>query len=144
MSPAHVTMKEKTVFLSIAFFLVLLFVVGPGKPYAGQTRVIIGLDGAKVEIPSHPERIACLYYPAYDKIVMLSKGSRIGLMPEKATPWAYRFYPELKGIPTAPFSALPDVERLLRLQDRPCFLPQGTREYRQGRPSGHPGGLSLQ
>ena len=36
MSPAHVTMKKKAVFLSIAFFLALLFVVGPAKPYAGR------------------------------------------------------------------------------------------------------------
>lgn len=125
MSPAHVTMKKKAVFLSIAFFLALLFVVGPAKPYAGQTRIITGLDGAKVDIPSTPERIACLYYPAYDKIVMLSKGSRIALMPEKATPWAYRFYPELKDIPTAPFSALPDAERLLRLKIDLVFYPKG-------------------
>ena len=56
---------------------------------------------------------------------MLSKGSRIALMPEKATPWAYRFYPELKNIPTAPFSALPDAERLLRLKIDLVFYPKG-------------------
>lgn len=116
---------KKAVSLSVAFFLAFLFVAGPGEACAAEMRLITGLDGVKVEIPATPKRIACFYLPAYDKIVMLSKGSRIGLMPGKPTTWAYRFYPELKDIPTAPFSVVPDVERLLKLKIDLVFYPKG-------------------
>ncbi len=46
-------------------------------------------------------------------------------MPGKPTTWAYRFYPELKDIPTAPFSVVPDVERLLKLKIDLVFYPKG-------------------
>lgn len=120
-----VCLKEKAASILIILFLMFLSIIKPAVGSAGATRTITGPDGVKVEIPSTPKRIACLYRPAYDKIVMLSKGSRIALMPEKASPWAYKFYPELKGIPAATFNTIPDVERLLRLRVDLVIYPKG-------------------
>ena len=104
----------------------MLFLVATPHPLpAGETRTVTGLDGEKTEIPSNPKRIACFYHPAYDKIVMLSKGSRIALMPQQATPWAYKFYPELKGIPINTSGMVPDVERLLKLKVDLVLYPKG-------------------
>lgn len=125
MPPASVTMRKRVPSATLVFIIILLFAAQPATLCAGETRIVTGLDGAKIEIPSVPKRIACLYNPAYDKIVMLSRGSRIALMPERATPWAYRFYPELKNIPTSPAATVPDIERLLKLKVDLIFYPKG-------------------
>lgn len=111
--------------MTIILFLVLLSIIRPGISHALETRIITAPDGHKVEMPSSPKRIACFYRPAYDKIVMLSRGSRIALMPEGTTPWAYKFYPELRAIPVASSSGIPDVERLLRLKVDLVIYPKG-------------------
>jgi len=95
------------------------------SPWQGATRVVTTLDGGRVEIPFYPQRIACFYNPAYDKIVMLSNGSRIALMPATVTPWALRFYPELAAIPVNRAEGVPDVERLLKLRVDLVFYPRG-------------------
>lgn len=115
----------------ILFFLITLlsFTAGCGEKSnsskSGPSRTITALDGSRVEIPVCPQRIACFYNPAYDKIVMLSKGSRIALMPADVTPWALRFYPELAAIPVNKSQGLPDVERMLRLDVDLVFYPKG-------------------
>jgi iron complex transport system substrate-binding protein len=117
-------LNRKSAAISVASLL-LIFVVTVALLCAGETRTITGLDGSKVEIPAFPKKIACLYHPAYDKIVLLSRGSRIALMPAGASPWAYKFYPELKGIPAATFDTIPDVERLLKLKIDLVIYPKG-------------------
>jgi iron complex transport system substrate-binding protein len=118
-------MRKKEVSFVLVFVLILLFAAWPATVCAGETRIVTGLDGAKTVIPSVPKRIACLYNPAYDKIVMLSKGSRIALLPASVTPWAYKFYPELKGIPIVPAGTVPDIERLLKLEIDLILYPKG-------------------
>jgi len=88
-------------------------------------KTIVAPDGDKAEIPQNPQRIACFYNPAYDKIVMLSKGSRIALMPGEVTPWARKFYPELSGVPVNSADGVPDVERLLKLGIDLVIYPKG-------------------
>lgn len=122
MSPTGMIKKQRLAL--VAFALALLFAARP-VAFAGETRIVTGPDGTRTEIPSDPKRIACFYYPAYDKIVMLSRASRIALMPERASPWAYKFYPELKSIPTTPFNTVPDAERLLKLKVDLVFYPRG-------------------
>ncbi|MFH0976239.1 MAG: hypothetical protein V1874_10705 [Spirochaetota bacterium] len=92
---------------------------------AAGTRTVIAPDGTKTEIPDYPQRIACFYHPAYDKIVMMSSGSRIALLPQKASPWACKFYPELKDIPVNTTPGVVDVERLLKLKVDLVFYPKG-------------------
>ncbi|WP_005034531.1 ABC transporter substrate-binding protein [Holophaga foetida] len=104
--------------------LALLLLLAP-LAQAGETRKITTLEGERVDVPVNPGRIACFYHPAYDKIAMLSRGSRIALMPREASPWAYRFYPELKGVPTAAAGTVPDVERLLKLKVDLVIYPKG-------------------
>jgi iron complex transport system substrate-binding protein len=115
-------MKRKPAFA--AFLTALLLVVAPFA-FGGETRIVTGPDGTKTEIPSDPKRIACFYHPAYDKILMLSKASKIALMPERASQWAYKFYPELKTVPATPFNIVPDGERLLKLGVDLVFYPKG-------------------
>lgn len=119
-APVNIKRKTRWIYILVFFFLII-----PGVLLAGATRMVVGLDGEKTVIPVSPQRIACFYHLAYDKIVMLSQGSRIAMMPQKATPWASKFYPELRGIPTAAFSAVPDVERLLKLNVDFVFYPKG-------------------
>ena len=88
-------------------------------------KTIIAPDGNKVIIPQNPQRIACFYNPAYDKIVMFGKGSRIALMPREVTPWARKFYPELTGIPVNMADGVPDVERLLKFKVDLVIYPKG-------------------
>ena len=103
--------------------MLILFVARSG--FAAGMRTITGLDGEKIEIPAYPERIGCFYHPAYDKIVMLSSGKRIAMLPGDATPWAYKYYPELKGVITQKTEGLPDLERLLALNVDLVFYPKG-------------------
>ena len=63
--------------------------------------------------------------PAYDKIIMMSSGSRIALMPGEATPWALKFFPELKGLPRNTSGSAPDLERLLKLNIDLVIYPKG-------------------
>lgn len=116
---------KRAALISVAVILMLLAVPGPDAFSATEKRTITGPDGVKVQMPYSPNRIACFYRPAYDKIVMLSHGTRIALLPEGTTAWAYKFYPELKGIPVASSSGIPDVERLLRLKVDLVIYPKG-------------------
>jgi iron complex transport system substrate-binding protein len=99
-----------------------------GPLLSGSTRVVTALDGSKAEIPTYPQRMACFYNPAYDKIVMLSKGSRIALLPRGVTPWARKFYPELSALPVSSTDGIPDVERLLQLKIDLIFYPKGKKD----------------
>ncbi len=119
-------MRKKAVIL---IFIICAALVNCGDknslPQQGPERTVKTIDGGKTEIPFYPQRIACFYNPAYDKIVMLSKGSRIALMPKGISPWAHKFYPELAGIPVNSTEGIPDVERLLKLKVDLVFYPKG-------------------
>lgn len=117
-------MKKNIIFL-LAIVLPLITGCGDKNTQQGPLRRVTTLDGSHALIPSYPQRIACFYNPAYDKIVMLSKGSRIALMTGRVTPWALRFYPELAGIPVNTAEGITDVERLLRLDVDLVFYPKG-------------------
>jgi iron complex transport system substrate-binding protein len=102
------------------FIITLLFVfaglISFIRPSQGaDTRIITDLDGEKIVIPDDPKRIVCLWHPAYDKIIMMSSPSRIAMIPNDATQWASKFFPELKGIPRSNSGQLPDLERMLKL-----------------------------
>lgn len=124
--------------LFISTIILSLSAVTTNGLRAAEKRMITGLDGVSIEIPSYPERIACFYHPAYDKIVMLSSGKRIAMMPKEATPWAYKFYPELKGIPIDKSGNIPDVERLLSLRVDLVFYPKGRRNVEKVEEAGIP------
>ncbi len=115
----------KRFLFTVVLIITLLGFEACGGSYAAETRVVTALDGSRIAIPSYPKRIACFYAPAYDKVVMLSKGDRVALIPNFTTPWAYKFYPELKGVSTTAFNAIPDVERLLKLKVDLVFYPKG-------------------
>jgi iron complex transport system substrate-binding protein len=117
-----ISMKKRRLISLI--FIVAVLMHFSHTVYA-DTRTITGLDGEKIELTDNPKRIACLYNPAYDKIVMLSNGSRIALMPGKATPWALKYFPELKDIPKSSSGQMPDLERLLKLNVDLVVYPKG-------------------
>ncbi|MDR3237532.1 MAG: ABC transporter substrate-binding protein [Spirochaetia bacterium] len=109
--------KIAAAFLFIAFIAISL--------YAAGTRIVTEPDGTKVEIPLEPSRIACLWHPAYDKIIMMSRGSRIALIPATTTRWAKKFYPELANIATFTMGTAPDPERLIKLGIDLVIIPKG-------------------
>jgi iron complex transport system substrate-binding protein len=111
-------MKNKIIALCSIIFAVFLY-------QSSDARTISGRDGVKADIPDYPERIACFYVPAYDKILMMSDASRIGLVSTSATPWACKFYPLLRNIPNQAFNIVPDVERLLKLKIDLVIYPKG-------------------
>jgi iron complex transport system substrate-binding protein len=116
-------MRKRNLISLISLGAVLMFFID--ALYAADTRTITGLDGDKIRIPSYAEKIACLYNPAYDKIIMLGNGSRIAMLPGKATPWALKYFPELKEIPKSSSGQIPDLERLLRLNVDLVIYPKG-------------------
>ena len=89
-----------------------------------ETRTLVTLEGQKVKIPAQPSRIACLYYPAYDRLVMLKRTSSIAVMPQ-ATPWGQHFFPEIKKAATITAGTVPDAERLLALHVDLVIYPKG-------------------
>jgi iron complex transport system substrate-binding protein len=109
----------------ITLFIVAALVIFIGTSSAADSRTITGLDGEKIVIPDYPKRIVCLWHPAYDKIIMMSNASRIAMIPNDATPWASKFFPELKTIPRSTTSQIPDLERMLKLNADLVVYPKG-------------------
>ncbi len=116
-------MKKKIA--SIIILMLFIPAIRINSSGAANTRTVTGVDGTKIDIPDYPERIACFYHPAYDKIVMLSSATRIAMLPQAAAPWARRFYPELKAIPVNTTPTVPDVEKMLKLKVDLVFYPKG-------------------
>lgn len=120
---------------------IILFILFPAVSitlFAAETRVITEPDGTKVTIPVNPQRIACVYHPAYDKVVMLSQGSRITYLPMTLSPWAVKFYPELKnGVKGNP-GVVPDPEKLLSLNIDLVIYPKGRQNKEQSKQTGIP------
>ena len=111
-------MKKLTLFVLLISFVAVALL-------AADTRVITEYDGTKVTIPVYPKRIACAHAPAYDKVLMLSQASRIGIIPRAVSPWVMKFYPELKKIETGASHMSLDPERLLRLKIDLVIYPKG-------------------
>jgi iron complex transport system substrate-binding protein len=116
-------MKKRS--LILLTFVVAALIFFANVLHAADTRTITGLDGEKIVISAYPKRIACLWHPAYDKIIMLSSGSRIAMIPGDATPWALKFFPELKDIPKSSSGQIPDLERILKLNVDLIVYPKG-------------------
>jgi iron complex transport system substrate-binding protein len=83
---------------------------------ASGNRTVTDLNGVKIQVPDDPKSIACFYRPAYEKLIMFGKASRISIIPYEASKWVYKFYPELKGIQTHSYKPVPDVETLIKLK----------------------------
>lgn len=47
------------------------------------------------------------------------------MLPREASPWALKFFPELKGIPNDASGSAPDLERLLKLNTDLVIYPRG-------------------
>jgi iron complex transport system substrate-binding protein len=93
--------------------------------FGNDFKIVIDLDDKKIEVPVNPKRIASFHGPTYDRILMLGKADCIAMMPLKATPWAYKLYPEIKNLPIGQLAMIPDVERLLRLKVDFVFYAPG-------------------
>jgi iron complex transport system substrate-binding protein len=105
-------MKKIIFFISTILFFGFCFL----NKHAYGTRTVTDLDGIKIQVPDDPKRIACYYRPAYEKLIMFGKASRIVIIPHEASKWVYKFHPELKEIQTHTFSPTPDIETLIKLK----------------------------
>ena len=108
---------------SLAFLLSALaiaagMIAGPSggaAVAAPSTRMIVDRTGRSVRIPSHPEHIACLFGPSYEKLLALGAADRVAIVPNLTLPWNDRLNPHLRKIPTIGNYAAPSVEQLMAL-----------------------------
>lgn len=94
-------MKTANFLFVLSLISTVFFAVGlQSVPlYAQEYKTITDMCGNKVEVPISPERIACMHCVSPEKIMTLGKGNAISLMAEQS-PWAYKFYPEIKNART--------------------------------------------
>ena len=103
-------------------FLILSFLTAlfPPDPPASQveqaTRIITDRAGRTVRIPQHPQKIACLFGPSYEKIFAFGGADRISIVANVMLPWNYQLNPNLKKIPIMGNYVAPDAEALLQLK----------------------------
>ena len=67
--------------------------------HAAEYKVITDMCGNKVEVPVSPQRIASMHCVSCERIYILGAGSKLRLM-GKQSPWAYKFYPEIRNVET--------------------------------------------
>ncbi len=96
------------IFLILSFFL-------PAYTWAGAMKTVTTPDGATVQVPADPKRIACFYGPSYEKVFLLGLGDRVAAMSIKQNPWAHKLNPDLKKVAVMPSYDNPDVERILQM-----------------------------
>ena len=92
-------MRTKNLVLIFLIFMLHGLVSDNTSLYAGDYKSITDMCGKRVEIPVNPKRIACMHCVSPEKIMTLGKGDSISLMAEQS-PWAYKFYPEIKNAQT--------------------------------------------
>lgn len=73
----------------------------------GATRTITNLDGSTIKVPAEAQRVACLFGPSYEKVVLLGCEDKIiadGDFHIDGWPWsnvAYKRLNEVPGVPNA-------------------------------------------
>jgi iron complex transport system substrate-binding protein len=91
------------------------FLAGCGKN--PETRKIANLDGTAIEVPYDVERVACLYGPSYEKVVILGAEDRIVMAMDQTGVWPwtkviYKRVSDVAMLKTSSASA-PNIEQLL-------------------------------
>lgn len=66
------------------------------KLCAAEYKIITDMDDQRVEVPVSPEKIACMHCISAGIVMILGKGNCISLI-EKQSPWAYKYFPEIKN-----------------------------------------------
>ena len=89
---------KKTKKVLVLTFCIVLLAVATGL-FAQKAKVamrkIKDMDGAITEVPVDPQRIACLYHVASERVLILGKGSSIVMM-DQPSAWMQKYYPEIK------------------------------------------------
>lgn len=71
----------------------------------GATRTITNLDGSTIEVPAQAQRVACLFGPSYEKVVLLGCEDKIiadGDFHIDGWPWSNVVYKRLNEVPGVP------------------------------------------
>jgi len=94
-------MKRKIALVMLALGVTVFFGAGPGitRLHAGEYKVIADMCGNDAEVPVNPKRIASMHCVSSERIYILGQGDRLCVM-GKQSPWAYRFFPEIRNVPT--------------------------------------------
>jgi len=94
-------MKRKCALFMVVLAVTVFFGTAPGitRLYAGEYKTITDMCGNNVEVPVNPKRIASMHCVSSERIYILGKGDLLCVM-GKQSPWAYRFFPEIRNIPT--------------------------------------------
>jgi iron complex transport system substrate-binding protein len=98
-------------------------------------RTITNLDGSTIEVPAEAKRVACLFGPSYEKVVLLGGEDRIiadGDYHINGWPWSNVIYKRLNEVPGVPNAHTDlNLEELVKMQpdlvfyfDKPAIVEQ--------------------
>lgn len=91
-----------------------------GTSTTAATRTITNLDGSTLEVPAVVNRVACLFGPSYEKVVVLGAEDKIiadGDFHIDGWPWSniiYKYLNEVPGVPNA--HADLNLEELVKME----------------------------
>lgn len=123
-------MKNKYTKLILSLVTVAILITGlfgcTSQATRATTRTVTNADGTTIVVPAEVERVAALYGPSYEKIVLLGGEDKIvmrGFDNQSMWPWADVIYKRTKEVPVIPGSAqTPNTEDLLNNKVQVCFF----------------------
>lgn len=87
----------------VVMVLFCLLMVGCGNGAAvGPTRTIANIDGSLIAVPESPQRLAAVYGPAYEALVVLGAEEHIVICADvqfENFPWAQRIFKRITTLP---------------------------------------------
>lgn len=124
-------MNRKIVVCTLTALAVFFGVNAP--LHAGGFKTITDMDDNKIEVPVNPKRIVSMHGVSSERIMILGKGSSLVLLAPTPSPWAYKLFPEMRTVRTAPAIMSPNVEEMIK-EKVDLFLyspiPVDTKQYR--------------
>lgn len=93
-------MKKKLALLFCLCFILLAS--GCGNDETTQKHIISNIDGTEIQVPVNPRRVAAVYGPAYEAIVVLGAEDRVVVCADvqfENFPWAARVYERIGELP---------------------------------------------
>lgn len=132
--------KNVAVLMLIVFTLSILAGCGgretvPKEAPPAATRTITNLDGSEIVVPAEVKRVAALFGPSYEKVVLLGAEDKIvanGDFHIDGWPWSNRIYKRLNEVPGVPnaHTAL-NIEEILKLNPDVVFYWDNPQEVKR-------------
>ena len=136
---------KKKYFINVAVLILIVFTLsllaGCGNQEIKQkeaqptTRTVTNLDGSKIVVPAEVKRVAALFGPSYEKVVLLGAEDKIvanGDFHIDGWPWSNYIYKRLNEVPGIPnaHTAL-NIEEILKLNPDVVFYWDNPQEVKR-------------